>query len=630
MPLYTRVLAILVGLSLSLVTSVQAQWVSQSNNLKAGWNAVFLHVDPSYATIDELLPPPTPGHPIEEIWHWQPALPTGQFVESPAVPNTAGNQWVKWEAGSPTTSPLKRMVGNGAYLVKVASTAPTFLWNIKGKAVTPTYRWTLTGLNFIGFPTPPPANPNFESFFAPATRLQQDGEFYRYVGGDLGPANPARIIALRSTSVVRDQAYWLRADEAYSEYYGPFQIVQSGTSGIRFGDSLGQSEFRLRNVTSQPLTVTMTQLASEPAPAGQPPVVGVPMLLLRGPINTTNLTFGYTRLATGPQQWTLPPAGQPGSEVQIILGLDRSTMTGADGSAYGGILRFTDSRGLTRVDMAVSATKAASAGLWVGSASVNYVGHFLKPFAKATNEVDFASLLARLQLGQDVNGYRYEWDANTGRVLVFGGPDNRTGSYLLDGPIKVDSGDVARSFPLRLIVHNDGTASRLLQKVFHGVGLSSNEVVATKQSLLLPSRLDSARRISAVHLPTSAGNTPWLFTGQMRQGGSLTTTATVAYDDQASNPFLHTYHPDHDNLDALFETPKAQGVESHGIARQITLNFEPPADHFNSLTQSAGNLTGTYVETVTFQSRGNETKEYHALGSFVLNRVSPIATLTTQ
>ena len=36
----------------------------------------------------------------------------------------------------------------------------------------------------------------------------------------------------------------------------------------------------------------------------------------------------------------------------------------------------------------------------------------------------------------------------------------------------------------------------------------------------------------------------------------MATTVTLSYNDQASNPFLHTYHPDHDNLDATFSTPE--------------------------------------------------------------------------
>ena len=40
-----------VGL-LAAALPAPAQWVTQSISLKSGWNAVYLHVDPSYDTLD--------------------------------------------------------------------------------------------------------------------------------------------------------------------------------------------------------------------------------------------------------------------------------------------------------------------------------------------------------------------------------------------------------------------------------------------------------------------------------------------------------------------------------------------------------------------------------------------------
>src|SRR5262245_50930278 len=171
-------LVILIGSS----TQIQAQWITQTNSLKPGWNAVFLHVDASQATLDELV-----GNdllnPIEEIWAWHPALPTGQFVESPQLPTGAGSQWTSWTRLQGPASTLQRLAGNGAYLVRVANGVASYDWRVKGKPVTPTYRWTLTGLNFIGFPTPTSPAASFESFLAPAPELQQNSEVYRYQGG---------------------------------------------------------------------------------------------------------------------------------------------------------------------------------------------------------------------------------------------------------------------------------------------------------------------------------------------------------------------------------------------------------------------------------------------------------------
>src|SRR5215813_6943791 len=128
---------------------VRGQWLTQTNRLKAGWNAVFLHVDAAYATLDQLVGNDL-TNPIQEIWYWVPALPTGQFVDSPQLPTGSGNQWVSWIRGDGPSSDLQLLVGSGAYLVLFANTAATYNWTVKGKPVIPTYRWTLTSLNFIG------------------------------------------------------------------------------------------------------------------------------------------------------------------------------------------------------------------------------------------------------------------------------------------------------------------------------------------------------------------------------------------------------------------------------------------------------------------------------------------------
>ena len=104
----------------------------------------------------------------------------------------------------------------------------------------------------------------------------------------------------------------------------------------------------------------------------------------------------------------------------------------------------------------------------------------------------------------------------------------------------------------------------------------------------------------------------------------------MSYDDQSSNPFLHTYHPDHDNRNALFTTPPlARGVESYGVTRQITLSFTAPSNNFNSLTQNSDDLSGNYIEAITFQARGSQTRQYNVLGTFSLKRISDIPILTT-
>ena len=467
----------------------------------------------------------------------------------------------------------------------------------------PDYEWTTSGLNFLGFPTAPSGAPTFENFLAKAPELQQSAEIYYYPGGELGAGNPARLYALRTTQVRRGQAFWIRSGTVYNRYFAPFETALSGSRGVSFGDSLNSSSFRLRNLTSTNLTVTLRLTGSEPPPPGQTNIVGAPSLIVRGDLNTTNLTYGSTNLPlNGVHTWTLAGKGLPGSEVEVVLGLDRAAMGGSVGDLFAGILRLTDSLGHAQVDLPVTASVASRAGLWVGAASVTQVGQYLKD---------------------------YNRDANNNPVM------DTNGQYVVTS-LMTNLGAVPRPFPLRLIVHNPEVGAGnavLLQRVFVGLDPWTNTIVALHESSLGPDFLNQARRISAAHLPWNATNQAWAFNGTLGQTSNLTASITLPFNDQASNPFLHTYHPDHDNLDTAFKNELAQGAESYTVRRVITLNVVPPSDGAASFATAAQVLSGQYSETITVQGLARaggtfDTRTFHVTGFFSLNRVSSIPALT--
>jgi hypothetical protein len=373
---------------------------------------------------------------------------------------------------------------------------------------------------------------------------------------------------------------------------------------MNYGDSLNAASFRLRNLTATNLAVTLRLVASETPPAGQTDVVGAPPLLVRGPLNITTLTYAYTNLPiNGAYSWALAAYGKPGSEVEVVLGLDRAAMIGAVGNLFAGVLRLTDSFGYSQVDMPVTANVASSAGLWVGEAAVTQVGQYLKSYAR-----DRADQLAT---------------GTNGQYIVYG--------------LNTNLGAVSRAFPLRLIVHNPEVGrgnAVLLQQVFVGLNAFTNTVVALAESSLAPAFLVQARRITAAHLPWTPTNRCWAFNDALGQATNLTTRVTLAFDDQASNPFLHTYHPDHDNLDVTFKNALPQGAESYTVRRDITLTVIPPASGAASFTTGAQSISGNYAETISLSGLAraggtNDTRTFEVRGVFSLNRISGVPTLTT-
>ncbi len=600
--------AILLATFLLALTGVQAQWQTQHVMLKPGWNAVFLHVDASHTGIADVAP-----SPIDAVWLWQPVHAPDRFLNDPQQP-MAGNDWANWhrpEVFPGQENTLARLIGNAAYLVLNGSNND-LLWSIVGKPVPPSYRWTSRGVNFIGFSTPSDTPPLFNDFLSPAQRLASGGEFFRYDDGD-NDLTPSLFNALFHTVPVRrGQAFWIRHPDLFNRYFGAFDLVLQNPSGVHFGASGSQYSVRIRNATSQDLELTLSLLDSEAAPANQRVIVGKPPLIVRGDRHPQNLTYAYHNLAGDNDTRTifLKPQGQAGSETEVILGVNRSAMNGNPGDLFAGILRITDALGYTQMDLPVSANQASKSGLWVGNVLVNQVRHYLK---------------------------NYQRDADKKPVT------DANGAYQL---LNTDTslGSVARPFNLRLIVHKSADKTRLYQRLYHGIGLENQLVITTRENLLNPDELDSARRISATHLPFSEDNSGWPITGTFAQGGSVTARVDLEFGDYTSNPFLHAFHPDHDNLNATFGVPSlVRGFESYDVDRTIKLTFAAPADDFDSLTSGGNQLNGNYEETITFKGLDQEKPDKDdpkkkivvteslaigTAGAFIMRRVSEIDTVT--
>lgn len=379
-------------MAFTLGPAAQAQWLTQFSTLKPGWNAVRLHVDATHDTLENLV---GPSSPISEIWLWQENTTEGRIVTHPSQP-VSGNDWESWTkaTGPANAFPLR---ANTTYLVRNAGLTD-FEWTLKGKPVPPVVRWTSSGLNFIGFPTRPDSPPNFANFLAQAPAWN-DFLLFQYPGGEAANASPATapLVSLNSALVHRGQAVWIKKkDNSDNRYFGPFEWSLQDFRGVVFSETMGAYAFRLRNTLNRSNTVSLTLMASETSPTGA--VTPTPPLLLRTALDTTTLRYAYTNLPINASRvFQLAPRGEPGSEVEVVLGLDRASMAGIAGTPFAGILRLQDTTlGHLQVDLPVTASQASTEGLWVGEASINQVGNYLKTYAKATNAVHFTNQLAQL------------------------------------------------------------------------------------------------------------------------------------------------------------------------------------------------------------------------------------------
>ena len=111
-------LTILTLSTLALVATVSAQWKTTTDNLKGGWNAIYLHGDATYATPGDIFNSGD-GLNIEQIWRWNPNPTQVQFTANPLIPSAGTPEWNIWyrTPGAGETTTLSSMVGQSAYLV---------------------------------------------------------------------------------------------------------------------------------------------------------------------------------------------------------------------------------------------------------------------------------------------------------------------------------------------------------------------------------------------------------------------------------------------------------------------------------------------------------------------------------
>ncbi len=544
-------------------SALHAQWVTESYALKPGWNAVWMPLDVSHnASITDL----AAGN-IEEIWRWN-AVEGGHFTDTPAGPPSQTQlEWSVWRRFDQANSTLSLVTGNAAYLVKVSDSVAPFTWQVKGKPLAPRFEWSSTGLNFVGFPFQEPASTSLRSlgrFYGFNSVLKTLPTTLYYNGGDLSdtvPRNPLPITssALGSTAAVRNRAYWIQAG-AYTDYYGPVKVEFGSSNGLDFGDERLSVALRLQNVVDPVRNQTVT-ITLTPGVSETPPV-GQDAIAGAVPLLVRgDLNFSTGQYAYAALTGPITRVLGPGESTEVVVTVNRAQLGNTAGAIFQSLLRVTDSLNQTRIDLPVRAVTTSRAGLWSGAAVVSSVDRIV---------------------GQS------------------------------------STPEAAPSlFPLNLIVHSDASGTlRLLQQAYLGEEAGNPAVSASQAAFTEVAKIDG--RTSSAHFPVGL---KLIGTGTLGLTGTATFTVVLGSNDP-TNPFLHTYHPDHDNLDARFEQILPPGKESPVVTRTLTLTFNSSHPLGFNPAWGSNQLGGTYAETVT----GLRSGPINCSGSFILQRASSAPT----
>jgi hypothetical protein len=599
-----RTLFVSAGLAFAL--KAQAQWTTQTIQLHGGWNAVFVEVQPEPASCDAVLA----GLPVESAWAFNRQHQAVQFIQDPSNLAPGNPDWLTW---LPTNSPaassssLFAFEARRAYLVKLPNNAGSVSWSLKGRPVLKPIEWLQHSLNLVGFAVAPSGGPSFQNFFAtspahagqPIFRLNAQGQWIK-------------VTAPASTFVNPGEAYWIGCASP-STFSGPLAVDTGFRSGLPYGGTQVEMTLRIRNASASTRSFSLTRFTSAPPPASQSPLAG-PVPLAYFQMNLTNQLYGWSTLPSNLEKLDVAP----GQEWELRLQVLRKLMTPSpDAEAeYQSVLEVADdagSRWLVPVTsygiQGAPVAKAAAggfvpasetpvhprAGLWAGMATLNKVS---QPSHPTTPNVPTATdSQTQFRLLVHVN------DQGQPRLL------QKVIQMWKNGTVKPDPAD-----PDKFIVDQPG----------HYVLLTDESLTPNYTGAALSDGQPVGKRLSS---SAFAFKEPILMSGAGDFGANTLSCLVGLHYNDPLNPFKHSFHPDHNNLDERFEDTLPEGEESFTIQRQLALEFQ--SDDPNGY-QIPGwgdtQLGGKYREVIT----GIHKSPIHVEGTFRLQRASRVGKLNDQ
>jgi hypothetical protein len=578
-----------------------AACVSEQNfTLQPGWNAIYVGVDPQVKELATVFA----GLPIASVWRWRADEGGARFIADPAEGLDPLTGWFGWfPAGKPEAflSNLYQLEPNTAYLVKLEG-AQSRQFSVGGTPIYTAKHWQPDAYTLTGVTADSSNPPSFAEYFA-GSGAHQGQPIYK-----LGTDGRWTLVTSPSSETLSpNRAYWFRT-RGNSDWSGPLRAVLESGESLEFGGALERVQLVLRNLTGANGSFTINRLGGSTLP-------------LAYAVTEPDGDVVFPRLEN---QLVLPaPAG---SDTFLTLAPKRGEFTQ---NRHVQNFAITDEQGncvllAAGADAAqplVSARGAAvpapHAGLWLGEVSVDAVsqaqsGHF-EPAATDINGDGVVNALDR----------RYVPDVPSSTPA----PAQRTFTFRV--LMHVDASGQARLLKDVIQMWQDGTTQpSASDPSLNEIAQPGRFVLVTDKARLsqfsgstVRDNVSVGQRLSTVGYDFPGDTLAMV--GTFGPGTVLSADLQIAADFP-TNPFLHRYHPDHNNLDEQSLPLPPQRSEAYALRRlqQFTFLAQQP-DGGSSPEWGSDLVGGTFREEIS----GLHRLPIFVSGRFSLNRVSPVASL---
>lgn len=229
----------------------------QTIDLKKGWNAVYLEVDPLILGQDLsafiLSANPEGTVPIEIVTTYLPIETSVEFISSPdeEIWKQAGwHSWIRDDFPQSFLTNLYDLEAGQAYLVK---SSRDFVWDVRGKVRKIETKWHANSFNFIGFQVGGAAL-SFHQLFQESGTAEslKSGPIYTLTDGKWEQTS------LPDEAVYAGKAYWVFSGGA-GEFQGTVELgLDGGSKVMNFLDIVNTKTITLNNTTNSEKMVTLS------------------------------------------------------------------------------------------------------------------------------------------------------------------------------------------------------------------------------------------------------------------------------------------------------------------------------------------------------------------------------------
>lgn len=246
---------VLYALTLALVTVLAPQPAdagatrTQTLQLRAGWNAVFLSVQPSPSTPAEVFR----DLPVDTVACFIPGRLDARYLRQPGDAPWREEGWAVWHAPARPEAFLSNLHEIQAHRGLLILARSDCTWTITGEARAEPLQWHPNTCTFTGLPVDGENPPTFATFFAGST-AHAPLRVYRLESGVW------KLVRDPAADNVREgEAYWIETEGA-STYQGPLQVRLPRGGGLEFAPDTGGLSLTLENTASDSTARVKAQL----------------------------------------------------------------------------------------------------------------------------------------------------------------------------------------------------------------------------------------------------------------------------------------------------------------------------------------------------------------------------------